>query len=208
MANVTVAVAVSEPAVAVIVTVAVEAAVGVPEITPDDESSVKPAGSAPDEYVTGPPKYDAVNAVDADNTEPTVPDNVCVDGLNEGAAALDTHATAMSQSMWCEGALLPTMTIVPLGSTATAFPKSLMLPKASSAFPSPPPKVVSSSPLLSNRKTEALNWPSLRPCPKTIFPSLWRAMPWVSSDPPAPTNAGTVIMPSELNEVSSVPSEL
>jgi hypothetical protein len=85
MANVTVAVAPTAPSLAVTVTVAVEAAVGVPEITPVEESSDNPAGNDPvgTEYVMVPGMFAGVKAVDAVTAEPTVPEMVCVDGVTD-----------------------------------------------------------------------------------------------------------------------------
>ena len=90
IANVTVAVA--EPAVApvaVIVTDAVDAAVGVPLITPVDDEIARPAGNEPDvtAYDTEPVKLLSVNAVEAVIAEPTVPDTVCVAGLKDAATS-------------------------------------------------------------------------------------------------------------------------
>jgi hypothetical protein len=64
--------------VAVTVTVAVDAAVGVPLMTPVDELIDKPPGNVPlvTAYDTAPVKFVAVNADDAAIDEPTVPDTV------------------------------------------------------------------------------------------------------------------------------------
>ena len=79
IANVIVVVAVPAVApLAVIVTVAVDAAVGVPDTTPVVELIESPAGSVPlvTAYVTAPVKFDAVKAVDAVIAAPAVPDSV------------------------------------------------------------------------------------------------------------------------------------
>ena len=79
IAKVTVAVAVPAVApVAVIVTVADEAADGVPEITPVDGLNDKPAGNEPDvtAYDTKPVKLLAVYATDGVIAVPTVPGTV------------------------------------------------------------------------------------------------------------------------------------
>jgi len=83
MANVTVAVA--EPAVApvaVIVTVAEDAAVGVPLMTPVDELIDRPAGSVPlvTANDTAPVKLLGVKAAEAVNDSPAVPDRLCDEG--------------------------------------------------------------------------------------------------------------------------------
>ena len=77
IAKVTVAVAVPAVApVAVIVTVADEAADGVPEITPVDGLNDKPAGNEPDvtAYDTKPEKLVSVNDEELVIDVPTVPD--------------------------------------------------------------------------------------------------------------------------------------
>ena len=84
-----VTVAVAEPAVppvAVMVTVAVEAADGFPEMTPVDGLITKPVGRVPEvtAYDTEPVKLLAVNAVDAVIADPTVPEMVCVAGETDG----------------------------------------------------------------------------------------------------------------------------
>ena len=83
IANVIEAVAVPAVApLAVIVTVAVEAAVGVPDTTPVDELNDKPAGRVPlvTAYDTEPVKFDAVNAVDEAIAVSAVPTICCVWG--------------------------------------------------------------------------------------------------------------------------------
>jgi hypothetical protein len=74
--------------VAVIVTVADDAAVGVPLITPVDELIDKPAGNVPlvTAYVTAPVKLLGVNAVESVIAVPAVPDTVCDDGDTADAA--------------------------------------------------------------------------------------------------------------------------
>jgi hypothetical protein len=64
--------------VAVTVTVAVDAAVGVPLMTPVDELIDKPPGNVPlvTAYDTAPVKFVAVNADESMIDEPTVPDTV------------------------------------------------------------------------------------------------------------------------------------
>ena len=84
IANVIVAVA--DPAVApvaVMVTVSVESAVGVPDTTPVVELNESPAGSVPlvTAYVTAPVKFTGVNAVEAVIAVPAVPEIVIVDGV-------------------------------------------------------------------------------------------------------------------------------
>jgi hypothetical protein len=79
IANVTVAVA--EPAVApvaVIVTDAVDAADGVPPITPVDDEMTRPAGNEPDvtAYETAPVMFVGVKAVVAAIAVPAVPETV------------------------------------------------------------------------------------------------------------------------------------
>jgi hypothetical protein len=62
-------------------------AVGVPEITPVEESSTSPAGSVGDAvYDTVPLKSDAVKAVVAVTAVPTIPAMVCVAGVIEACA--------------------------------------------------------------------------------------------------------------------------
>ncbi len=66
-----------------IVIVAVDAAVGVPEITPVDEFNTRPVGNVPDktEYETvWPAKYVAEKAVDGVIGEFRGPEIVCVEG--------------------------------------------------------------------------------------------------------------------------------
>jgi hypothetical protein len=82
-------VAVAVPAVvplAVIVTVAVEAVVGVPDTTPVDELNNNPAGNVPlvTAYEIAPVKLLAVNAVEAEMAEFSVPAIVCVAGKTSG----------------------------------------------------------------------------------------------------------------------------
>ena len=81
--------------VAVIVTDAVDAAVGVPLITPVDDEIARPAGNEPDvtAYDTEPVKLLSVNAVEAVIAEPTVPDTVCVAGLKDAATSRLAPAT-------------------------------------------------------------------------------------------------------------------
>ena len=76
-----VTVAVAEPAVApvaVMVSVADQAADGVPEMTPVDGFITKPVGRVPEvtAYDTAPVKLLVVNAVDAMIAEPAVPEIV------------------------------------------------------------------------------------------------------------------------------------
>ena len=84
IAKVIVAVALPNVApLAVIVTVAVDAAVGVPDTTPVDELNDRPAGNVPlvTAYDTAPVKLLAINAVEAEIADFSVPEIFCAGGV-------------------------------------------------------------------------------------------------------------------------------